>query len=44
MLQAWHVANIFTKPVPIVLFENMNEMIGMKDEKYLSLRKEFGKH
>ena len=35
------VADIFTKPLPTALFENCKKMIGMKDEKCLSLREEF---
>ncbi|XP_047318270.1 secreted RxLR effector protein 161-like [Impatiens glandulifera] len=35
------VADIFTKALPTVLFENFKRMIGMKDGKDLSLREEF---
>lgn len=37
------VADIFTKPLPTVLLENVKMMIGMKDGKSLSLREEFVK-
>ena len=38
------VANIFTKPLPTSLFENLKKMIRMKDLKGLSLREDFVKH
>lgn len=34
------VADIFTKPLPTVLFENFKKMIGMRDRKGLNLREE----
>lgn len=37
------VVDMFTKPLPKVLFENCKIMIGMKDGKCLSLREEFVK-
>ena len=38
------VADIFTKPLPTFLFENLKKMIKMKDSKGLSLREEFVEH
>ena len=38
------VTYIFTKFLPTILFENLKKMIGMKDNKDLSLRDEFVKH
>ena len=38
------VTDIFTKPLPTVLFENLKKKIGMKDWKSLSLRQEFVEH
>jgi len=38
------VADILTKLLLTALFEKLKEMIGMKNIKCLSLRKEFGKH
>lgn len=38
------VTNFLTKTLPTTLFENLKEMIGIKNRKSLSLRKEFVKH
>jgi len=38
------VVYIFTKPLSIFLFENLKDVIEMKDKKYFSLKEKFVKN